>query len=118
MGINNQLRELIKSGTFASILLIIAFTLAIIVSNNIFLAKYYSSFIYSKFSLTIGNVSLQTTFIELVNDGLMTFFFLLIGLEMKFHLVEGKYKNKKKLILPAAAALGGVVVPALIYIVF
>lgn len=67
MGINNQLRELIKSGTFAGILLIIAFTLAIIVSNNIFLAKYYSSFIYSKFSLTLGNVSLQTTFIELVN---------------------------------------------------
>ncbi len=95
MSINNQLRELIKSGTFAGILLIIAFTLAIIVSNNIFLAKHYSSFIYSKFSLTIGNVSLQTTFIELVNDGLMTFFFLLIGLEMKFHLVEGEYKNKK-----------------------
>ena len=95
MRINNQLRELIKSGTFAGILLIIAFTLAIIVSNNIFLAKYYSSFIYSKISLTIGSVSLQTTFIELVNDGLMTFFFLLIGLEMKFHLVEGEYKNKK-----------------------
>ncbi|HJD60397.1 MAG TPA: Na+/H+ antiporter NhaA [Rickettsia endosymbiont of Omalisus fontisbellaquei] len=118
MRINNQLRELIKSGTFAGILLIIAFTLAIIVSNNIFLAKYYSSFIYSKISLTIGSVSLQTTFIELVNDGLMTFFFLLIGLEMKFHLVEGEYKNKKKLILPTAAALGGVVVPALVYMFF
>ncbi|AFC75501.1 hypothetical protein MC1_07495 [Rickettsia parkeri str. Portsmouth] len=37
----------------------------------------------------------KTTFIELVNDGLMTFFFLLIGLEMKFHLVEGEHKNKK-----------------------
>ncbi|BDU59985.1 hypothetical protein FLA4_03950 [Candidatus Rickettsia kotlanii] len=45
-------------------------------------------------NFTIGNVSLQTTFIELVNDGLMTFFFLL-SLEMKFHLVEGKHKNKK-----------------------
>ncbi len=95
MSINNQLRALIKSGTFVDILLIIAFTLAIIVSNNIFLTKYYSSFIYSKFSLTIGNVSLQTTFIELVNDGLMTSFFLLIGLEMKFHLVEDEHKNKK-----------------------
>ena len=47
----------------------------------------------------------------------MTFFFLLIGLEMKFHLVEGEYKNKK-LILPAAAALGCVVVPALVYMFF
>lgn len=45
----------------------------------------------------------------------MTFFFLLIGLEMKFHLVKGEYK---KLILPAAAALGGVVVPALVYMFF
>lgn len=118
MRVDNQLKELIKSGTFAGILLIIAFTLAITICNNTLLEKYYISFIYSKISLILGNISLETTFIELVNDGLMTFFFLLIGLEMKFHLVEGAYKNKKKLILPTAAALGGVVVPALIYIYF
>ncbi|MGX6960066.1 MAG: Na+/H+ antiporter NhaA [Rickettsia endosymbiont of Pentastiridius leporinus] len=118
MRVDSQLKELIKSGTFAGILLIIAFALAITISNNILLEKYYISFIYSKISLIVGNVSLETTFIELVNDGLMTFFFLLIGLEMKFHLVEGEYKNKKKLILPTGAALGGVVVPALIYVFF
>jgi len=115
--INSKLKELIKSGTFAGILLIIMFALAITVSNTS-LRVYYISLIYSKIALTIGSISLQTTFIELVNDGLMTFFFLLIGLEMKFHLVEGEYKNRKKLILPTAAALGGVVVPALIYIFF
>lgn len=115
--INAKLKELIKSGTFVGILLIIAFALAIIISNS-GLRVYYLFLIYSKIVLTIGNVSLQTTFIELVNDGFMTFFFLLIGLEMKFHLVEGEYKNRKKLILPTAAALGGVVIPALIYIFF
>ncbi|WP_342270108.1 Na+/H+ antiporter NhaA [Rickettsia endosymbiont of Orchestes rusci] len=118
MSINNKLRELIKSGSFAGILLIITFALALVISNNSFLNKYYIAFVYSNIFLSVGNLSLQTTFIELINDGFMTFFFLLIGLEMKFHLVEGEYKNKKKLILPSAAALGGVVAPALIYVYF
>ena len=117
MSIDNKLKELIKSGTFVGIILIIAFASAITVSNTS-LRGYYIFLIYSKIALTIGNISLETTFIELVNDGLMTFFFLLIGLEMKFHLVEGEYKNKRKLVLPMAAALGGVVVPALIYVFF
>lgn len=117
MSIDNKLKELIKSGTFVGIILIIAFTLAITVSNTS-LRGYYIFLIYSKIALTIGNINLETTFIDLVNDGLMTFFFLLIGLEMKFHLVEGEYKNKRKLVLPMAAALGGVVVTALIYVFF
>lgn len=117
MSIDNKLKELIKSGTFVGIILIIAFASAITVSNTS-LRGYYIFLIYSKIALTIGNISLETTFIDLVNDGLMTFFFLLIGLEMKFHLVEGEYKNKRKLVLPMAAALGGVVVPALIYVFF
>lgn len=117
MSIDNKLKELIKSGTFVGIILIIAFASAITVSNTS-LRGHYIFLIYSKIALTIGNISLETTFIELVNDVLMTFFFLLIGLEMKFHLVEGEYKNKRKLVLPMAAALGGVVVPALIYVFF
>ncbi|MFY9590210.1 Na+/H+ antiporter NhaA [Rickettsia endosymbiont of Halotydeus destructor] len=118
MSINNKLKELIQAGTFSGILLIITFALALVISNNSFLNEYYIAFIYSDIFLSIGSLSLQTTFIELINDGFMTFFFLLIGLEMKFHLVEGEYKNKKKLILPSAAALGGVVAPALIYVYF
>lgn len=118
MYINNKLKELIKSGTFAGILLITTFALAIVISNDDYLKKYYVLFVYSNISLSIGSLALHTTFIELVNDGLMSFFFLLIGLEMKFHLIEGEYKNRKKLILPAAAALGGVLIPALIYIYF
>lgn len=85
MSIDNKLKELIKSGTFVGIILIIAFASAITVSNTS-LRGYYIFLIYSKIALTIGNISLETTFIDLVNDGLMTFFFLLIGLEMKFHL--------------------------------
>jgi NhaA family Na+:H+ antiporter len=48
----------------------------------------------------------------------MSLFFLLIGLEMKYHLVEGEYVERKKLILPASAAIGGLVIPALIYAYF
>lgn len=113
-----QLREFIKSGAFTGMLLIITFALAIVISNNSFLREYYLKFVYSNIAISAGNLGFKTTFIELVNDGLMSFFFLLLGLEMKFHLVEGEYKHKKSLILPTAAALGGVVVPALIYVYF
>lgn len=50
-----------------------------------------------------------------INDGLMVLFFLLISLELKRELVNGELSNKKNIILPAVAALGGMIIPALIY---
>ena len=69
-------------------------------------------------TIIVGGFSLHTTFVEIINDGIMTFFFLYLGLEMKYHLVEGEYTERKKLLLPSAAAVGGLVVPALIYTFF
>jgi NhaA family Na+:H+ antiporter len=112
-----NIREIIKHEAFSGILLLVGLIAAGIISNT-GLYKYYLELVNLPFSFSVGGFETKTTFIKLVNDGLMSLFFLLIGLELKYHLIEGEYKTKKKLILPLTAALGGIVIPSLIYIYF
>ena len=58
------------------------------------------------------------TLAEVVNDALMAVFFFVVGLEIKRELVEGHLRNRRAALLPAAGALGGMVVPAAVYLVF
>jgi NhaA family Na+:H+ antiporter len=118
MQVTYKIKEFIKSESFAGLLLILTFVLALVISNNSLSYEYYKKVVYLPITIIIGGFSLNTFLIEIVNDGVMTFFFLLIGLEMKYHLSEGEYKERRKLILPTTAALGGLVVPAAIYILF
>lgn len=118
MEITYKLKEFIKSETFTGLLLIITFVLALMISNNSVSYDYYKSVVYLPITIIVGGFSINTFLIEIINDGIMTFFFLLIGLEMKYHLAEGEYKERKRLVLPTIAALGGLVVPAAIYIFF
>lgn len=112
-----RIQNLIKSEAYLGKLLILSLFLAVIVSNSP-LYHYYLKLVYLPISLQIGALKTQVTFISLVNDGLMALFFLLIGLEMKYHLIEGEYRVKKKLFLPVAAAIGGLLIPALGYVMF
>lgn len=109
---------LVQSEVASSILLILSFLAAIFVANVDYLKGLYKSFVFFPIAFGYGEVVYQSPLINLVNDGLMTLFFLLIGLELKFHLVCGEFQDKKTLVLPTAAAIGGVVVPALIYLYF
>ncbi len=118
MEINYKIKEFIKSETFAGILLILSFVIALIISNNTISYEYYKKLAYLPIKVSIGDLHLSTYITAIVNDGVMTFFFLLVGLEMKYHLVEGEYRESKKLILPIFAAIGGLIVPALIYVFF
>lgn len=118
MEINYKIKEFIKSETFAGILLILSFVIALIISNNTISYEYYKKLAYLPIKVSIGDLYLSTYLTAIVNDGVMTFFFLLVGLEMKYHLVEGEYRESKKLILPIFAAIGGLIVPALIYVFF
>ena len=118
MEINYKIKEFIKSETFAGILLILSFVIALIISNNTISYEYYKKLAYLPIKVSIGDLHLSTYLTAIVNDGVMTFFFLLVGLEMKYHLVEGEYRESKKLILPIFAAIGGLIVPALIYVFF
>jgi Na+:H+ antiporter, NhaA family len=70
------------------------------------------------FDLWDTDLPLDLTFQEWINDGLMTLFFFVVGLEIKRELVEGELRDRRQAATPALAALGGMVVPALIYLSF
>ena len=70
------------------------------------------------FTVGFPDHHLTLTLREWVNDGLMTIFFFVVGLEIKRELVEGELRDPRKAAMPAVAALGGMAVPALIYVAF
>ncbi|AZL15181.1 Na+/H+ antiporter NhaA [Rickettsiales endosymbiont of Stachyamoeba lipophora] len=107
----------INKDTISSILLFLGVFLALIISNNSFLLTYYKSFIAYKFTLGFEDHLLSKSLLKWVNDGLMAIFFFLLGLEMKYHMTDGEFQTKKNLLLPTIAAMGGFIVPALIYYV-
>lgn len=68
------------------------------------------------FAVTLNGVGLEKPLILWINDGLMAIFFFLIGLELKREILEGKLRNPRDVILPGMAAVGGMAVPALIFV--
>lgn len=91
---------------------------ALIISNIDESLAYYKAFISYKVSIGFGPFVLHKSLVKFVNDGLMAIFFFFLGLEMKYHAIEGEFRNKKALMLPTIAAIGGFVVPALLYAAF
>ena len=99
------------------ILLIISALAALLIANSIYF-PYYDGALTSQFSVLINGEGLSKPMILWINDGLMAIFFFLVGLELKREMLEGKLKNPADVILPGLAAVGGMVVPALIYLAF
>ncbi|MEY8199765.1 MAG: Na+/H+ antiporter NhaA [Colwellia sp.] len=112
-----MLEEFIKKESSSGILLIFAAILALIFSNS-FLAPFYDSFLHAPVEIRVGSLHLDKTLYHWVNDGLMAIFFLLIGLEVKRELLEGHLSSLKQIVLPGVAAIGGMVVPAIIYLAY
>ncbi len=98
----------------SGLLLITAAVLALIV-NNSSLSWLYSGLLDVPVAVQIGSLNIAKPLLLWINDGLMALFFLLIGLEVKRELVEGHLSRPSQVVLPGAAALGGMLVPALIY---
>ena len=69
-------------------------------------------------SLDVGRLHLSETLRLWVNDGLMTLFFFVVGLEIKREVATGELRDARSIALPAIAALGGMLVPIAIYAVF
>ncbi len=88
------------------------------ISNIDSLLQYYRKIINYKLSIGIGPYHVSKTIVKFVNDGLMAIFFFFLGLEMKYHIQEGEFKDKRNLLLPAITAVGGFIVPALLYAAF
>ena len=95
---------------------LIAATLAALLVANSPLQHWYLAALEAPLGITLGGAGLTKPLILWINDGLMAVFFFLIGLELKRELLVGKLRRPADIVLPGAAAVGGMVVPALIYL--
>ena len=111
-------RKFLKKESTSGIVLMFVTILALLFSNT-FLSGFYNEFLHTKIEFKFGDLlEISKPLILWVNDGLMAIFFLLIGLEIKRELLLGHLSTFSKLALPAFAAIGGMVVPALIFVFF
>lgn len=97
--------------------LLIAALVAIVWANSPWFESYFAFFDHH-IMFDAGFIHIDESVKHLINDGLMVIFFFVVGLEIKRELVVGELNSVKKASLPAMAALGGMVVPALIYVAF
>ncbi len=111
------IEEFIQKESSGGIVLMIATAVAMIVSNSP-LASLYQSILHLPMEIRIGPLHLDKTLYLWVNDGLMAIFFLLVGLEVKREIVEGHLSSIGQAALPVIAAIGGMLMPALIYLAF
>ena len=112
--ISTPFEHFIHAETTTGFILMISTILALILANTP-LTEAYTHFFHTDVSVTVGSWSLSHTIHHWINDGLMAFFFFIIGLEIKREILVGELKNIKVAILPVLAAIGGMVFPALIY---
>jgi NhaA family Na+:H+ antiporter len=101
----------------SGIVLLACTALALFVANSRWAAA-YDDFWHMQLSIAIGSWQLDESLAHWVNDALMTVFFFVVGLEIKRELVDGELREPKKAALPIMAALGGMIVPAGIYLSF
>nr|WP_202607103.1 Na+/H+ antiporter NhaA [Pseudomonas monteilii] len=99
----------------ASGLLLIAAAVLALIINNSPLSYLYSGLLDVPVAVQVGALNIAKPLLLWINDGLMALFFLLIGLEVKREVVNGHLSKPSQIVLPATAAIGGMVVPALIY---
>lgn len=107
--------EFVRKESFGGILLFLTAFLAMLVANSPFAEEYFS-FWKTPFGLAFGEYTLTLDMTHWVNDGLMALFFLMVGLEIKRELLVGELSEIRKASFPVVAAIGGMVIPALIYI--
>ena len=112
--ISEKLKNFLRLESSGGILLIFSTALAMIVVNLPF-ENYYHLLLEIPIEIRISNFYIAKPLLLWVNDGLMALFFLLIGLEIKREFIDGELSNKKNIILPAIAAIGGMIVPSIIY---
>ena len=106
--------EFIHKQTTSGIILLSVTFIALIIENSP-LREAYEHLIHTSFSMTMGSFTLERSLAHWINEGLMTFFFFVVGLEIKREILVGELADLKHAALPIVAAVGGMVVPALIY---
>lgn len=114
--IKRPLAKLMKEEKSGALVLGIAIIVAFVLANSPF-HKQYHLFFEHQFGFQFdGKSYLEYSVAEWINDGLMAMFFFVVGLELKREIVAGELSNIRKALLPISAAIGGMIVPALIYL--
>ncbi len=105
----------IEHGSTAALLLFVCALIAMVWSNSPFSATYFHLWEH-EFAVRIGAYTVTNSLHHWINDGLMAMFFFVVGLELKREIMAGELSTPRKAILPLAAALGGMIVPTLIFV--
>ena len=110
-------REFLRVEAAGSLLLLLAAAAALIWANSAW-SDSYDAFWHTRIAIDAGPLQLDETLQHWVNDALMVIFFFVVGLEIKYELVNGDLRDPRTAALPIVAAIGGMVVPALLYVAF
>lgn len=114
-----RVKKIFELEVITGVLLIISTLAAIIIANSQYFATYHEFLSFNlPINLSFFEIHKDLTINGWINDALMAIFFLLIGLELKEEVLVGELSSKSKAMLPAIAACGGVIVPALIFYFF
>ena len=113
----NVFKNFVKSNNFGGILLFLCVILSLIVANSA-MGEKLQNILDTVVGFENESVHLNYSVSMWINDGLMAIFFLLVGLEIKREIVEGELSSPKKALLPILCAIGGAIVPAIIFFMF
>ena len=125
-GIKNELvdrwiiepsRAFMNNSATSGILLFSSALLALIISNSAWAPQYHQLWTY-QFSIGFDEYVISKDLHHWINDGLMAVFFFVVGLELKREIIGGELSSIRSAVLPIAAAVGGMFLPALIYLIF
>ena len=113
----SPVRDFLTTETGSASVLLVATVLALLWANSPWWHSYRSVW-ETKLSISLGPNAIATDLRHWVNEGLMTFFFLVVGLEAKRELDVGELRQRQRLTVPAVAAIGGMIIPVAIYLAF
>ena len=109
------IEDFISKEALSGVLLFIATVAAVIVANSSWRQAYYDLW-HMPLGMTLGDKTISMSLTYWIDDGLMALFFLMVGLEIKREMVIGELSSVAKASFPIVAAIGGMVIPALIYV--
>jgi len=116
--VNIRLKKLLNSDASSGVVLIIAAAIAMLLANNVNTYQGYLDLLNIPVEFRFGALDISKNLLLWINDALMAVFFLMVGLEVKREMVMGALARRDQAIFPLIAALGGMVVPGLVFLLF
>jgi len=110
-----SIQHFIKDESFSGVLLFVATLLAVLVANSSLSESYFDLW-HMPLGVTLGGHTISMSLTYWIDDGLMALFFLMVGLEIKREMLIGELSSVTKAAFPIVAAIGGMVIPALVYV--